>query len=142
MGTISKNFDFKEFEASETAKSYHIDNTITDWDVRDSIVALVKEVLQPLRDAWGGPLHINSGYRCYQLNVLVGGSPSSQHKKGEAADVATNYPLKLAQLAKDMGLPYDQMILYPSFVHLSHRLNGPQRRQILYNTRYKGLHVK
>lgn len=142
MGTISKNFSYSEFEKSETAERYRIDNHITTFDVRNSVKALVDEVLQPLRDAWGGPLKINSGYRCYQLNVLVGGSPSSQHKKGEAADVATNYPLKLAQLAKDMGLPYDQCILYPSFVHFSHKLNGPQRRQILYNTRYKGLHVK
>lgn len=139
MGTkISKNFSFSEFEASDTAKSLHIINAITDWDVRDNIIALVKNVLQPLRDAWGGPLKINSGYRCKALNEAVGGVESSQHRKGEAADVACTDPLALAKLAKRMKLPFDQMIVYPSFVHFSHKLSGEQRGQILYAKSYKG----
>lgn len=142
MGTISANFSFSEFEKSETAERYGICNVITDFDVRNAIVALVREVLQPLRTRWGKPLKVNSGYRSQQLNMMVGGSPSSQHKKGEAADIATDYPLKLAQMAKDMNLPYDQMILYPNFLHLSHKLHGEQRRQILYNVRYKGKKVQ
>lgn len=142
MGTISANFSFSEFEKSETAERYGICNVITDFDVRNAIVALVREVLQPLRTRWGKPLKVNSGYRSQQLNMMVGGSPSSQHKQGEAADIATDYPLKLAQMAKDMNLPYDQMILYPNFLHLSHKLHGEQRRQILYNVRYKGKKVQ
>ena len=142
MGTISKNFSFSEFEQSETADRYKIDNHVTTFEVRNAILALVNDVLQPLRDAWGKPLDVNSGYRCQRVNTLVGGVPTSQHTKGEAADIGTNYPLKLAQLAKDLGLPYDQMILYPTFVHFSHKLNGEQRGQILYNYRYKGQKVK
>lgn len=142
MGTISANFSFSEFEKSETAERYGICNVITDFDVRNAIVALVREVLQPLRTRWGKPLKVNSGYRSQQLNMMVGGTPTSQHKKGEAADIATDYPLKLAQMAKDMKLPYDQMILYPNFVHFSHKLHGEQRRQILYNVRYKGKKVQ
>lgn len=139
MGTtISKNFSFSEFEASDTAKSLHIINAITDWDVRDNIIALVKNVLQPLRDAWGGPLKINSGYRCKALNEAVGGVESSQHRKGQAADVACTDPLALARLAKHLGLPYDQLIVYPSFCHFSHRRDGEQRGQILYAKSYKG----
>ncbi len=138
MGTISENFSWAEFEASPTAKAHKIANAVTTSQVRDSIKALVQNVLQPLRDAWGSPLQINSGYRNTQLNALVGGVPTSQHTKGEAADVAAPDPYSLASLAKQLGLPFDQMILYPTFVHFSHRLNGKQRGNILYNNAYKG----
>ena len=122
-------------------------NTITSTEVRDSIKALVDEVLQPLRDAWDKPLAINSGYRCPEVNKAVGGVPTSQHTKGEAADVCPfgrnghgdiETVMQLAQKAVELDLPFDQMILYSSFVHFSHRLKGEQRRQILYNRRYTG----
>lgn len=138
MGTISKDFSYREFERSEVADAKHICNVITSFDVRDSIQALTENVLQPLRDAWGKPLKVNSGYRCKALNAAVGGVPTSQHVKGEAADIAAGDPVKLARLAVKLGLPFDQMILYPTFVHFSHKLNGEQRGQICYNWRYKG----
>lgn len=124
-----------------------VKNTITSVDVRDSIKELVDTVIQPLRDAWGKPLAINSGYRCPEVNKAVGGVPTSGHSKGEAADVCPfgrnghgdiETVRQLAITARDLGLPFDQMILYPSFVHLSHRRNGAQRGQILYNRRYTG----
>ena len=138
MGTISKNFSYKEFEESETAVRKGIANVINTTEIRDSVKALVLNVLQPLRDAWGKPLHINSGYRCPALNEAVGGVPTSQHRLGEASDVACDNPYELASLAKELNLPYDQMIPYPTFVHFSHKLNGKQRKKILYNWRYKG----
>ena len=138
MGTISKDFSYREFERSEVADAKHICNVITSFEVRDSIQALTENVLQPLRDAWGKPLKVNSGYRCKALNAAVGGVPTSQHVKGEAADIAASDPVKLARLAVKLGLPFDQMILYPTFVHFSHRLNGEQRGQICYNWRYEG----
>ena len=138
MGTISKNFSYREFEASNKADEKGICNVITTFEVRDAVKALVDTVLQPLRDAWGKPLHINSGYRCQELNKEVGGMPTSQHVKGEAADVACDKPVELARLAAAMCLPYDQMILYPTFVHISHRLKGQQRAQILYHKSYNG----
>lgn len=138
MGTISKDFSYREFERSEVADAKHICNVITSFEVRDSILALTENVLQPLRDAWGKPLKVNSGYRCKALNAAVGGVPTSQHVKGEAADIAAGDPVKLARLAVKLGLPFDQMILYPSFVHFSHKLAGEQRGQICYNWRYKG----
>lgn len=138
MGTISKDFSYREFERSEVADAKHICNVITSFEVRDSILALTENVLQPLRDAWGKPLKVNSGYRCKALNAAVGGAPTSQHVKGEAADIAAGDPVKLARLAVKLGLPFDQMILYPTFVHFSHRLNGEQRGQICYNWRYQG----
>ena len=146
MGTISKNFDYKEFEKTDVP-GMQVRNTITSTEVRDNIKALVDEVLQPLRDAWGEPLAINSGYRCPEVNKTVGGVPTSQHTKGEAADVCPfgrnghgdiEVVRQLAQKAVELDLPFDQMILYPSFVHFSHRLKGEQRRQILYNKRYTG----
>jgi hypothetical protein len=141
MGSISKNFSYSEFEASETAKAKGILNAITTVEVRENIRALVLEVLQPLRDAWGKPLHVNSGYRCPQLNAAVGGVPTSQHTVGEAADIKAENPIMLAQLAYDLALPFDQMIIYPTFVHFSHRRGGPQRCRVLYNKSYKGRHI-
>ncbi len=145
MGTVSKNFDYKELEKTDVP-GMQVKNTIASVEVRDNIKALVDEVLQPLRDAWG-PLAINSGYRCPEVNQAVGGVPTSQHTKGEAADVCPfgrnghgdiEVVRKLAITARDLGLPFDQMILYPTFVHFSHKRNGTQRGQILYNRRYTG----
>ena len=138
MGTITKDFSYREFERSEVADAKHICNVITSFEVRDSILALTANVLQPLRNAWGKPLKVNSGYRCKALNAAVGGVPTSQHVKGEAADIAAGDPVKLARLAVKLGLPFDQMILYPTFVHFSHKLNAEQRGQICYNWRYTG----
>lgn len=141
MGTISKNFSYREFEESETAKARGITNVISSFEIRDAIRELTNTVLQPLRDAWSLPLHVNSGYRCPKLNAAVGGAATSQHTKGEAADIKAEHPVKLAQLAYDLGLPYDQMIIYPTFVHFSHKLHGEQRRQVLYNKSYKGRRI-
>lgn len=135
---ISKNFRYSEFTKSDTATRLHIINEITTWEVRDNIKALVEDVLQPLRDAWGGPLFINSGYRCLDLNKAVGGVPTSQHVLGQAADVGCTDPYALAKLVKRMKLDVDQCILYPDFLHLSYRKDGCNRGQILYNNRYKG----
>lgn len=146
MGTISKSFSYSEFEKTDVP-GMQVKNTIASVEIRDNIKALVDKVIQPLRDAWGKPLAINSGYRCPEVNKTVGGVPTSQHVFGEAADVCPfgrnghgdiETVRQLAITARDLGLPFDQMILYPSFVHLSHRRNGAQRGQILYNRRYTG----
>ncbi len=150
MGTISKDFSYKEFEVTDQPE-FKFKNMIASMEVRDSVKALVNNVLQPLRDAWGKPLHINSGYRCMELNKAVFGAATSQHIKGEAADVCPygnrntagdpDAVLQLAQLAYDIKLPFDQMILYPTFVHFSHKSDGKQRGQILYSKNYKGERV-
>lgn len=135
---ISKDFKFSEFTKSDTASRLHIVNVINDWEVRDNIKALVDNVLQPLRDAWGGPLFINSGYRSPELNKAVGGVATSMHCKGQAADVDCTDPYALAKLVKRMRLDVDQVILYPSFVHISHKRDGRNRNQIFYDNSYKG----
>lgn len=147
MGTISKNFSYREFEESETAKAQGITNVISSFEIRDAIRELTNTVLQPLRDAWGLPLHVNSGYRCPKLNAAVGGAATSQHTKGEAADIHTGNhteSYRLARIAKTTPAimrEIDQMILYPTFVHFSHKLKGRNRQQILYNKSYKGRRV-
>ena len=143
MGTISKNFSYHEFEHSDIAKEERITNAITSVDVRDSIKCLVDNLLQPLRDAVKKPLKISSGYRCLQLNshYRIGGSPTSQHVLGEAADVwcATMTPYELAKVIISKGFEFDQLGLYPSFIHVSYKHNGVNRRQIFYSKEYKGL---
>ena len=141
---ISKNFTLEEFCASETARKYGIINQITTSEQRDAIFALVLKVLQPLRDLWGKPIHINSGYRCPQLNARVGGVATSQHTKGEAADLKTGYTsatyqmMKLVRNTPEIWKEVDQMIGYNNFVHISHRRFGKQRNQLLYNKSYRG----
>lgn len=144
---MDRDFSLQEFEHSDKAKELNINNAIQSQEIKDAIQSLIDSVLQPLRDAWGKPLAINSGYRCKELNAAVGGVPTSQHTKGEAADVCPfgrnghgdiKAVTELARLAVKLDLPFDQMILYPSFVHFSHKLKGEQRKQILYNKSYKG----
>lgn len=145
MGTISKNFSYYEFERSDIAKRKHICNVICNFRVRDAIFELTHTILQPLRDNLGLPVRISSGYRCPELNAEVGGAESSQHRKGEASDIYAVLPdgsrmesIELARKIVAMELPYDQLIVYPTFVHVSHKLTGEQRGQILYNKSYKG----
>lgn len=139
---ISKNFTWKEFTSSDTAKRYRIQNEITSFEVRDNILALVENVLQPLRDSWGHPLFINSGYRCPELNAKVGGVPTSQHVLGQAADVACHDPYELARLILKLGLDFDQIGMYPTFCHISYREDGKNRKHIFYNKSYKGKKVR
>lgn len=134
---ISRNFTYSEFERSDTAALHGIDNTIPDDRIRRAVRLLVGNVLQPLRDAMRVPLRINSGYRSSALNTLLRGARNSQHTKGEAADIAAADPLLLAQTVIRNRLPFDQMILYSTFVHISHKPDGPQRGQKLYDSTYK-----
>ncbi len=138
---ISKYFSLKEFLNSDVANRKGINNHTTNKDIIANLKALANEVLDPLRLAIGRPLRINSGYRCQELNRAVGGVPTPQHTKGEASDVYTgnaNLSFALASKVVELGLPYDQLILYPTFVHISHKRIGEQRGQLLYNKKYKG----
>lgn len=146
MGTITKDFSYREFEASSVAERKGICNVITSFAVRDAVKELTETVLQPLRDKVGHPLRINSGYRSPELNKEIkGSSPTSQHVKGEAADIAAADPLALATVARNtpgIWREVDQMIVYPTFVHFSHKRRGPQRRQLIYNRRWTGGRVE
>ena len=101
-----------------------------------NLTALIEKVLDPLREAYGRPIIVTSGYRCEQLNKLLGGSASSQHKKGEAADIKTiedtpEENKKLFDLIVKLGLPFDQLINEYNYdwVHVSYGVR--HRRQKL-----------
>ena len=107
-----KYFTINELCRSETASKHKIDNTPS-AEIIANLTALVDNVLDPLREAWGRPIIVTSGYRCEVLNKLVGGVPTSQHKKGQAADISAGSiedNKKLFDLAIKLKLPFDQII--------------------------------
>lgn len=81
-----KYFRFNEFVRSATADKYNIDNFPKDCETVDNLIMLM-ENLDIIREAYGKPLYISSGYRCPELNSKVGGVKTSQHMKGQAADI-------------------------------------------------------
>ena len=83
-----KYFDLTELTHSDTAIAKKIDNTPTE-EVKKNLENLVKYVLDPLREMYGKPIYVNSGYRSEALNKAVGGSKTSQHVLGMAADIDT-----------------------------------------------------
>jgi hypothetical protein len=81
-----KYFTLKELTRSATAEAKGIDNTPTP-EIEKNLTLLVENVLDPLRKLSGKPITVNSGYRCPELNKAVGGSKTSDHVKGFAADI-------------------------------------------------------
>ena len=79
-------FTISELIASDTAKAKGIDNSPT-TEVRANLVALIETLLDPLREVWKSPIRVTSGYRCATLNKAVGGSSTSAHLYGCAADI-------------------------------------------------------
>ena len=132
-----KYFTIQELTISNTAQRKSIDNT-PDQKAAAALTALVANVLDPLREAWGRPIAVNSGYRCPKLNRAVGGVARSQHTKGEAADIRTlsNRRWENEQLFKlivQLKLPFDQLIDEHgySWIHVSYA-EGRNRRQVLH----------
>ena len=83
---LTEHFSLSEFERSATADRLHIDNTIPE-ELIPNLKNLCVQVLEPLREHFGTPVVISSGYRCPALNRAVGGASNSQHLTGEAADI-------------------------------------------------------
>lgn len=82
---MNNYFTIDELCYSFTAEQNNIDNTPSD-DIKDNLLELIN-FLNPLRESWGSAILINSGYRCEELNKLVGGSNTSAHKIGYAVDL-------------------------------------------------------
>lgn len=127
-----KYFTMDELSASRTARAEGIDNTPPEA-ARRNLEALAENILDPLREAWGKPLRVTSGYRCPALNKLVGGVAGSQHLTGHAADISTGNAVdnrRLYQLVQGLKLPYDQLIGEHGFswIHVSYD-PGRNRRQ-------------
>lgn len=85
---LSENFTLEEFTASLTAKKLFIDNDIKTEQCKKNLRNLV-DVLQKIRDKFGQPIIVSSGYRCKELNLKVGGAINSDHMFASAADIHT-----------------------------------------------------
>ena len=85
---LSKNFTYDELTKSNTALRLKINNSPDD-ETKAKLKKLANDALQPIRDAYGKPIKVSSGYRCLKLNEKVGGAVNSQHIKGEAADITS-----------------------------------------------------
>lgn len=129
---MPKYFTVEELCHSDTANARGINNTPTD-DVKENLEALIENVLDPLREAYGKPIYINSGYRCPELNKAVGGVSTSEHQSGRAADIDTHdyeENKKLFKLIQELNLPFRQLIDESnlSWVHVSYNPNDIKRQ--------------
>jgi hypothetical protein len=136
---LSKNLTLAEVMRSDTAKRRGIDNTPTPEHI-ENFKKLAENVFQPIREHFGVPIHLSSGYRSKALNTAVKGSLSSQHCKGEAIDIdmdGTSITNKQIFDFVKANVNFDQMIwefgtdANPDWVHVSYNSDGPQRKQIL-----------
>lgn len=132
-----KYFSIRELTESETATRKGIDNTPT-AEVKANLTALVANVLDPLREVYGKPIVVSSGYRCARLNRAVGGVAKSQHLTGQAADIrsVSRSPAenkKIFDLIVKKKLPFDQLIDEYGYkwVHVSF-CDGKNRRQVIH----------
>lgn len=128
---ITKNFTLEELCHSNTAVAKGLEN-IPNASQVENLKSLAINLLQPVRDLYGKPMIINSGFRSPEVNKAVNGSPTSDHMNGKAADVRTPNPRELFNLVRNSGLSFDQLILYPTFVHMSFRSKDANRNQVLY----------
>ena len=128
---LSKNFTLSELVASPTAKKRGILNE-PDAKQLAALRLIVEKVLQPLRDGIDKPIKVTSGLRVPALNKAIGGSVTSQHCKGEAADIQMSGKTgnaKLFHYIKE-NLVFDQLIWEfgtdsnPDWVHVSYSAKG------------------
>lgn len=129
-----KYFTIKELCKSSTAIQKGIDNT-PNSEIVNNLKKLVEYILDPLRERYGKPIHVNSGYRCPALNKAVNGSKTSQHMTGLASDITAGSVAKnkiLFNLIQELDLPFDQLIDEKKFswVHVS--FSEKPRKQILH----------
>lgn len=131
-----KYFSYSEFFESDVAEKHQVKNIPDDAQlsqVLGNIKALVLNVLDPLRARIGRPVIITSGYRSRRVNELVGGSVSSQHMAGKAADIHvqgyTSQQMDIVYQTIQMYYDFDQLIFYPykNIIHVS--WNGDKNRQ-------------
>jgi hypothetical protein len=138
---ISKHLSLAEVSRSETAKRKGINNTPSGEHL-ENFKKLAENVFEPIREHFGVPIHISSGYRSKELNAAIGGASSSQHCQGEAIDIdmdGSPSGVSNADVFKYIKdhLNFDQLIWEfgsdsnPDWVHVSYESTGKQRKQIL-----------
>ncbi len=142
---FTPHFELHEFISSRKAREHGLDNT-PPAEAVENLRALCVHTLEPLREALGLPIIITSGYRCKALNhLLVNHSVKSQHMNGQAADFYVGWngsnedaPSRRELLIKafrqiilDESISFDQLIIYPSFIHVSYVSSGRKNRSKL-----------
>ena len=132
MTQLTKNFSLIELTSSETAVRKGIDNT-PNQIVIDNLKLACENTIQPLRDWYGKPINITSGYRSPKLNKAIGGSTTSDHCYGNAIDFTL--PKEDYQKVFDWlraNVEFDQLINEFNFqwIHVSFRM-GQNRKQVL-----------
>ena len=137
---LSKNLTLAEVTKSTTAKRLGIDNTPDEWTT-ENLRQIAINIFQPLRDSFGCPIYVSSGYRSAELNTAIGGSVRSQHVEGRALDLdadvyggCTN--AQIFNWIKE-NLEFDQLIWEfgdddnPDWVHVSYVYDGINRKRCL-----------
>ena len=121
-----KYFSIKELCKSSTAKKLNIDNSPSD-EIKENLTVLIEQCLDPIREAFGGSIMVTSGYRCPQLNAACGGSSTSAHKLGQAADIDTSDNTRLWEVITSGDFKWTQLINEypdddgePSWIHISY----------------------
>ena len=149
---LSKNLTLKEAIKSNTATRLGISNMPEQWEI-DNLRAVAENVFQPIRDHFGVPIGVSSGYRSKALNKAIGGSKYSQHMIGEALDIDADIYGKVTNaeifnFVKN-NLEWDQMIWEfgddeePNWVHISYKARGQNRKQLKRAYRdERGVHYK
>lgn len=128
---LSRNFFLSELLASSVAVRLGIPNTPTASDL-GNIRNFLAPGLQSVRDLLDVPMVVSSGYRGQALNAAVGGSKTSQHMVGLAADFTApgfGTPLQVCRAIVAAGLAFDQIIMEGAWVHIS--FSAKPRRQVL-----------
>ena len=133
-----KYFTIKELCYSDTAKAHKIDNTPNE-EIIENLTEFTNEVLDKLREVWGSPIKVSSGFRCEKLNKKIGGSKTSSHLNGYAADlVPVNGDIDgLVECAIELSktFNFDQIIDEYSgnkhWLHIGYKNSrGEQRKEI------------
>lgn len=132
---MAKYFTLGELCKSDTAIAKRIENT-PDYTTIERINALMDECLDKVRELWGKPIGVNSGYRSPELNRAVGGAKNSQHIRGEAADITAGgreNNLRLFDMICESGIEFDQLIDESNYkwLHISY-CKDYNRKQILH----------
>lgn len=129
MTRLTKNFTLEEMIQSATATKLGINNR-PDPRAEHNMLMLCRNILQPLRDAWGQPIIVSSGYRNYTLNKHVGGAANSDHLYGCAADITTR-----------PNSPADNRRLFDLALSLMHSGQLQGVKQIIDEHHYTWLHL-
>lgn len=109
-----KFFSIAELIRSDTARRLGIDNTPSD-EIKKNLTLFIEKVLDPIREDWGSPIIVSSGYRCPELNNAVGGVKTSGHQYGFCADLQVKGDLRkfsnfVIEWMKDHHMKWDQII--------------------------------